>query len=318
MEPVIEEPTPEESALEEPISEEPASGESMSTKTKNAQAATQVTAGITVGIIITLSIVNMSSPTGLWLVVNLFQMLMLLILTGAFIPEALRQYLTGMKFALLNFNFIPYIRIPFIYEAHEWIKFEQNSEDMKDVGISDGSTIVNNVSFLTTLLVFIFMHIPIVLIYNKTRLKTGRCKRVVDYAYMVMTLAVYIRLLQENYQNIVLSSISEVYNFDVSDNRRTVSLSVAYLFLISSIVFYFFTVYQFYKTRVRSTRNNYAYSEELFSGIKVSNKARLFTVALITRILLLGAFMICMQDLHFMVRVTIFIVIQVLFLAMIL
>ena len=290
----------------------------MSTKTKNAQTTTQVTAGITVGIIITLSIVNMSSPTGLWIVVNLFQMLMLLILTGAFIPKTLRQYLTGMKFALLNFNFIPYIRIPFIYEAHEWIKFEQNSEDMKDVGISDGSTIVNNVSFLTTLLVFIFMHIPIVLIYNKTRSKTGRCKRMVDYAYKVMTLAVYIRLLQENYQNIVLSSISEVYNFDVSDNRRTVSLSVAYLFLISSIVFYFFTVYQFYKTRVRSARNSYAYSEELFSGLKMSNKARLFTVALITRILLLGAFMICMQHLHFMVRVTIFIVIQVLFLAMIL
>ena len=137
----------------------------MSDDVQNAQTTTQAMIGATMAIAMFLSILNMTSPAGVWLILGLYQMLMLLILTRAFIPEVVRQYLTGMNFALMNFNFIPYIRIPFIYEAHEWIKFEQNSEDMKDIAISDGSTIINNVLFLAMLLVFILVHMPIALIY---------------------------------------------------------------------------------------------------------------------------------------------------------
>ena len=137
----------------------------MSDDVQNAQTTTQAMIGATMAIAMFLSILNMTSPAGVWLILGLYQMLMLLILTRAFIPEVVRQYLAGMNFALMNFNVIPYIRIPFISEAHEWIKFEQNSEDMKDIGISDGSTIINNVLFLAMLLVFILVHIPIALIY---------------------------------------------------------------------------------------------------------------------------------------------------------
>ena len=133
-----------------------------------------------------------------------------------------------------------------------------------------------------------------------------------------MTFAIYIRLVQENYQNLVLSSISEVYKFGISEKNRQVSLSIAYLFLISCIVFYFFIIYQFQTTRVWIRRKEYAYSEELFAGLKQSNKARSFTVALITRRLLLGLFLLCLQDLQFIICVIIFGIIQILFFVMIL
>ena len=140
---------------------------------QNAQTATQSTIGTSMGVAAAVSLMNMSSPVGVWSIVNQFQMLMLLILTGAFIPLTVRHYLSGMDFVSLNFDFIPFIEVPLISDLYLWMKFEQTNGDLKDVGLDYGSTVVNNISFLVILVLFIITHLPIALIYTQTRSKTG-------------------------------------------------------------------------------------------------------------------------------------------------
>ena len=140
---------------------------------KKAQTATIVLICFAMGIAAAVSLMNMSSPIGVWSIINQFQMLMLLILTDAFIPETVRQYLSGMDFVSLNFDFIPFIKVPLISELYLWMKFEQNNDNLEDIGVDDGSTVVNNISFLVILLIFVTLHLPIALIYTKTRSKTG-------------------------------------------------------------------------------------------------------------------------------------------------
>ena len=141
---------------------------------QNAQTATQSTMGTSMGVAAAISLMNMSSPIGVWSIVNQFQMFMLLLLTGAFIPETVRQYLSGMDFVSLNFDFIPFIEVPLISDLYIWMKFEQTNDDLSDVGLDDGSTVVNNISFLVILLIFITIHLPIALIYTQTRSKTSK------------------------------------------------------------------------------------------------------------------------------------------------
>ena len=141
---------------------------------QNAQTATQSTIGASMGVAAAVSLMNMSSPVGIWSIINQFQMLMLLILTGAFIPETVRQYLSGMDFVSLNFDFIPFIEVPLISDLYLWMKFEQTNDDLGDVGLDDGSTVVNNISFLVILVIFITLHLPIALFYTQTRSKTGK------------------------------------------------------------------------------------------------------------------------------------------------
>ena len=74
--------------------------------------------GVAVGTGIVISIINMTSPAGIWPIINLFQMLMLLILTGAFIPEMIKSYLIGMNFVLFNFNFIPLYKVPIFSDLY--------------------------------------------------------------------------------------------------------------------------------------------------------------------------------------------------------
>ena len=141
---------------------------------QNAQTATQSTMGTSMGVAAAISLMNMSSPIGIWTIVNQFQMFMLLLLTGAFIPETVRQYLSGMDFVSLNFDFIPFIEVPLISDLYLWMKFEQTNDDLGDIGLDDGSTVVNNISFLVILLIFVTIHLPIALIYTQTRSKTSK------------------------------------------------------------------------------------------------------------------------------------------------
>ena len=112
---------------------------------KKAQTTTKVTICIAMTAAALASIVNMTSPAGIWSIINLFQMLMLLILTGAFIPETVRQYLIGMNFTLLSFNFVPLHKIPFISDFYSKMDIEQQNNDLKDIGIEYASTIANNI-----------------------------------------------------------------------------------------------------------------------------------------------------------------------------
>ena len=141
---------------------------------KKAQTATQSTIGASMGVAAAVSLMNMSSPVGIWSIINQFQMLMLLLLTGAFIPLTVRHYLSGMDFVSLNFDFIPFIEVPLISDLYLWMKFEQHNDDLKDIGLDYGSTVVNNISFLVILLIFVTIHLPIALIYTQTRSKTSK------------------------------------------------------------------------------------------------------------------------------------------------
>ena len=131
---------------------------------KNAQITTQVMIGTIMAIAVANSAVNLSSPISMWSIVNLFQMLMLLILTGAFIPTAVKEYLSGMDFVFLNFDFIPFINIPLISDLYTWMKFGQKNENLRDIGVDNGSATVNNISFFIIILILVVIHIPIIII----------------------------------------------------------------------------------------------------------------------------------------------------------
>ena len=66
----------------------------MSKEIQNAQITTQATIGTTVGLIAVISIINLSSPVGIWCVIKQIQILMLVLLTGAYIPLRMRFFFT--------------------------------------------------------------------------------------------------------------------------------------------------------------------------------------------------------------------------------
>ena len=90
----------------------------MSDQIKNAQTSTQAVIGTSMGVAAAVSLMNMSSPVGVWSIINQFQMFMMLLLTGAFIPLTVKHYLSGMDFALNFFGLIPFYKVPLIADLY--------------------------------------------------------------------------------------------------------------------------------------------------------------------------------------------------------
>ena len=128
-----------------------------------------------------------------------------------------------------------------------------------------------------------------------------------------MSFAAYIRLFLESVLYILLSSFSELYRLDFSSKNRKISFVLACVFIWLSFVFYSFIIYQFCVTRQKLKRAQYSYSEELFVGLKETNMARTYSILLVTRRITLCIFLVCLQDLHFFIRVYLFAIVQIIY-----
>jgi hypothetical protein len=98
---------------------------------KAAKIVTQAIVGVGATIGISVSVATMTSPQGLWCMINLLQLLMLLPLTGAYIPNNVLNYIYGMEFAMLSLNFIPIDNIIGVKQVVEYFSFTQKTGKLK-------------------------------------------------------------------------------------------------------------------------------------------------------------------------------------------
>ena len=106
--------------------------------------------GITMNlmILLTISMLNFSSPQGVWLLINQFQLYLLLFLTGAYMPKNIHDFLQGFDIFMLNFGHKLISDIPLIRGFINWIDYEQKDQSLRTLDIQSGSTIVNISSIL--------------------------------------------------------------------------------------------------------------------------------------------------------------------------
>jgi len=105
----------------------------------------------------------MSSPQALWIMVNQFQLLMLLPLTDVFVPKDIEDYFTGMSFLSFDFNFIPFSATPLLNSMFSYFGFEQEDEYLKEIGIEYGSSILNQSSLVFMILLLMLLHVAVII-----------------------------------------------------------------------------------------------------------------------------------------------------------
>ena len=105
-----------------------------------------------------------SSPQSLWLMVNQFQLLLLLPICGAEVPKDIQDYLAGMDFALFNFGFLPYKDLWVSRKISEYLHRDQNNEYLDTIGLESSSAIVNQLPLIYTILVLVFFHLCLLIL----------------------------------------------------------------------------------------------------------------------------------------------------------
>ena len=118
--------------------------------------------GITVSV--SASLLTSSSPQSIWLMVNQYQLYILLPLTGVYMPKDVINYLIGMEFTSFNLNFLNAKETFKFDELLHDIDSEENDWYRTEIGIESQSAIVNQISLLFGLLLLALIHLVVILI----------------------------------------------------------------------------------------------------------------------------------------------------------
>lgn len=191
---------------------------------KNNQAVTQASMGAGVAIGGAVSLLSMSSPQAIWIMVNQFQLLMLLPLTDVYMPKEIKDYLAGMGFTNFNFDFLRLGSIPKFKEIFEYFGFEQNDRYLQGMGVEYGSAFLNQISMFIMMCAFLLVHSVIILLFNLVKHDDSTKKyKVLSKLVDIFTFAIYFRTLVEAYQIMLLSSLFEISKLNFSGVSRIIS-----------------------------------------------------------------------------------------------
>ena len=140
----------------------------------------------------------------------------------SFIPTSIRDYIESQSFALANFNFLPTANIPVVNIPVDWLDSKQPIEILQSLGLDSKSTFVNNFSFISILGVVLLIHIMlryILICRNLKEEQQSKFKRFWNWLRLklldIIKYAVYLRLILEAHESMLLSATSEINLFDL-------------------------------------------------------------------------------------------------------
>ena len=239
---------------------------------------------------------NSSSITCIWSLVNQAQTFFLLLLTRAYLPDDVKSVITGPSFALFPFDYIPFKRMWGFKSFLSYFDFELSNQTLDYFGIKSDSTIYNSSSFFWVLALWAIIHLFVFLLHRWlsrwTSERAQNCctkfiKLIVTKAFVILTYHYYIRIILETMQYLLISSMNEIYHFNTNGAIRLVSLAFAFIMLAFYIALIWFVIYLVKSSyKLNETEDNNIFGE-FFSGLQTSSKAMFFVVVnLIKRALL--------------------------------
>ena len=191
-------------------------------------------------------------------------------------------------------NVASYIGISYISFFNSTIgafDFNLSNQSLELLNIKSNSSIFNLFSIVILALAMIPFHLIVALIYKLTQNNEseGCCKyfkaiakKIMNKLFIILTFGWYIRYILETNQYILISTVNEIYSFDLSDPKRVTSLVFAFwvvLLCLALIIFVFWLSFSSYEI----SEEDHSKLEEIFSGVKMQKSSKLYVPILLIR-----------------------------------
>ena len=286
----------------------------ISTTASAAGTTSSVAAGVGVAASAASSVLTLSSPQSMWTVVNQFQTLTFLLLTHAYFPEETTSGFSGLgKYLNFSFDFIPYSSLSFVNIIMNFFNLPVDGDLMKKVGLKSGSTFLNNISLIINILFAIFLHLLFLAvrrILNARWSSRPWIKLVIDKIYKLFTLWLYLRLIMQAYQFLLICSVDEIHLFRTSTSSEISSLVIAILVFVFWVMFAKFVLVLTFKQIYLSPNESKSYFEEIFNGTKDTKFSKYYSFMFIMRKALIIMFMLFLPSLNIIIKVGFFVLVQ--------
>jgi hypothetical protein len=143
--------------------------ENVETTTAGTVAVTSTQTFLAIVVVFTLisSLISTNSISSIWAFVNQLQIITLLILIDSFTPKDLLDYLEGISFVNMNFDFIPFRDVPYVNWPTDQLDIELDDRKLNASGIHSRSTFVNLFTIIIVLLIAVLVHALLWLLPNE-------------------------------------------------------------------------------------------------------------------------------------------------------
>ena len=275
--------------------------------------------GVAAGASMAFSFWNLSTPQGLWITMNQFQLILLLLLTNSHIPKSIVDYLSGLKATTWSMNFIPFKDIPGIKWIVDSLDHNLENKNLDYFGIFSGSTFANNLSLIWVILIILVLHLLYLLIFKSLKGKfkhKEKWVKLLDWFYQLFTFTIYLRFILEANQFMMLSSFSEIKSWTTSDDPKIISLWIAFALSFLWIGLVVLTFVYWIKNRNIENINRFMSLKAFFSGLKDESRPRLYSTVLLARRAFLVVFLVMGSSLNSIVIIAPMIVIQFAYLSL--
>ena len=232
--------------------------------------------------------VSSSSVSSIWLMINQIQIFFLFLLTRAFLPDSVKQVITGPSVLLNPFEFISFLGSENYGSSLKNVGFDLNNSLLKSLKLKSQSTITNLFASIMGIIYLIIFHILVFAL--KTLIGWWRTDRrwstilkilkfMTEKLFELFTYSLYIRLALVLFLFILVSGINEVYYTDVSNKYRIISFAFAVAILILWFLFTLFVIF-FSISSYTTIEGQHNKLNEFFNGLKINKKHR-FSVAIL-------------------------------------
>ena len=247
------------------------------------------------------------------IIMSQFQMLILLLTSGAYIPKSIGDYFVGMEYALISLN-VDYKKQWPISIFVNWIDYRQSNSMLQFIGLKSGSTAINLLLIFGVLLLIVIFHGFFLLVWLLLKW-IKRWESLTKFNNIILknfSINVYIRLMIQSHILLLLWSISEVKNAKVNTENKAVSFAISFL-MLSFWIGVLVLMWIFYAKNHKKHQIGYKFSE-LFNGFKQKSFARAMNVISELRKLLFVALLIIYDADSITVKISIFCFIQLIYL----
>ena len=256
---------------------------------------------VSVSVVVVLNVFSFTSTAALWSMINQVQLLFLLLLTQGFIPDAVQTVISGPDFAVNPFESISFLKTKNYGTWTDKFNFDLNNSSLGFFNIESISTFYNMISFFTTLAYAACVHLFFYLLRKIVSKWTSDgkwaklLKRIINKAIEIMTLGYYIRLLMEMNEYIVLSAINEVYVFNTGQSLQVISAVFALLVMIGSVILIVLLL-ALSLSSYEIIEEEHNKLEELFEGMKIKKKFRIFSWIIMIRRFFFILFLVTLES----------------------
>ncbi|CAI2379904.1 unnamed protein product [Moneuplotes crassus] len=254
--------------------------------------------GISIILGVLLSIASISSPVGMFSLINQFQMYILLPLIPPYFPSKVFQFILGADFSLISLDFIPIEDIPLVKEIQDLVDYPQEDFYLGEVGLTSSSSIVNYLPMMMFLLVIGGFHLLILVFQTSLQDKDeeNKCRIIISKIFKYMTFSFYIRLFMENSLFQFMSTAHEFKVFKFDSTVALVSLVFCFVFALCMSVFIVLIMLLSYVYSLKNMHSEFPshwMTAELYSGIKAkkwpkANSLCFVVIRLLSVIILIG------------------------------